>query len=373
MKKLFLFCLVFSQLFSVSILAKEKPKAPKSKGAKIYKVDWAKSLKTSGSKKRYFPDVATPTVDSGRVFVGSHGGDFYSIDESTGRVLWRVDSGGPIASKPLVSGEIVVVGNNKGLVNAYDISSGSKVFTSYVGSEVLTQPVSAGGSIYVITTAREVFSISRDSGQVQWSSVIKGFDTRFTMRGNSSLILANGHLYVGMSDGQVVSLSLSGGQVLWSTNLATGQEPFKDIDANLLLDGNSIYAVGYFGYLVKLDASDGHVIYKRECRSGTNMSLSGDLLAVSTTSGHVVAFDKNSGQRQWDIPLYSGTLSAPVISNNTVVVGARSGQIYVLALDNGTVLQTIPMGSGYMGQAVGNDGRLFALSATAKLYSMSPR
>ncbi len=370
MKKYFLFflCLFFcSPVWASKKEKKEQP--PKVASEKVVKKLWSQSLKTGGSHKKYYPEMASPIVADGKVFVGTHSGIFYALDEGSGRVLWKFLSSGPIASQAVSDGHQVYFGNNKGMIYALDVSSGSKQWELFVGGEVLAAPSIGFGELYVVNTSREVSSIGLSSGDLRWSTYVKGYDKAVTMRGNSPVVVSGDRLYLGFSDGQVVSLSIQGGDVLWSKNLADSVSSFSDVDGSLVVENGVIYASGYFGNAYALSASSGQVLWKKELKSGTDLVVDSERVYASTTGSQVLALDKQTGRPRWEISLSSGTLSAPLVVGDYVVVGTQSGSAYLLGKEKGSLVQKMSFSDGYLGNAVADNNKIFFLSSGGQITS----
>jgi len=364
------FILLASLLIVSPSFAKNKGKPPKTLNQKVITSVWTRALK-SASKKRFFPEVASPLAVNGRIFVGTHSGIFYGIDETDGKIIWKFQSNGPIASKPVANDSLVFFGNNKGTVYALDQATGQKAWEYFVGGEVLGRPALSGNSLYVVTTSREVYSLSTDSGTQRWVQYVKGFEKKFTMRGNSAIIISGDRLYIGFADGQAVAMSASSGSILWSQNLSIGYATFKDVDADMLLDNGSIYIVGYFGVLARLDRGSGRIVWKKEISSGTNMAVDASTLYLSTAEGAVIAFDKTNGIRRWEVPLHSGALSGPTLYDGLLLVGAANNKGYIFDKSNGKLLQAIPLSRGHWGIMEKTSNGVYLLAGGARLYSLA--
>ena len=366
-----LICLIVLGIFLAvpcSLWAKGKP--PKDLHQKIFSSVWTRSLKPGPSAKRYFPESASPHAADGKVFAGTHSSIFYAINEADGKILWIFKSNGPIASRPIADKTSVYFGNNKGTVYALDASTGEKRWEYFVGGEILAQPALHRGSLYVVTTSREVYCLDALSGAERWNAYIKGFENKFTLRGISPVVVEGERLYIGFADGQVTALSAGNGSVIWSRDLAQGNPLFKDVDAAVLVDGGSLFVVGYFGYLAKLALNSGQVLWKKEIQSGTDIAADESNLYLSSADGQVVAFNKESGVRQWETAPHSGALSAPALMDKYVLVGAESGRVYVFNKNDGRVLQTFPISNGVWGIPSLGASRVYFLSGSGKVYSV---
>lgn len=61
-------------------------------------------------------NLSSPVYEGGSVFVGSDSGLIYEIDASTGETLWSADTGGWVTVSPLVTGRLIVSGNENGRI-----------------------------------------------------------------------------------------------------------------------------------------------------------------------------------------------------------------------------------------------------------------
>lgn len=351
------------------ILPQQNP--PKALGQNVLGSQWSQALATGGSSKRFYPESASPLLFDNRVYVGTHSGIFYALDPSQkGHIVWQFKSNGPIASQAVSDGSRIYFGNNKGTVYALDASSGQPVWEHFVGGEILAQPALSGGVLYVVTTSREVYALDAPSGDEKWSQFIRGFEKKFTIRGNASLTVSGNSIYAGFADGQIACLS-SKGDIVWTRFLAEERTAFKDLDSRVIAEGNALYAVGYYGFVARLDAKSGDIVWKRGARSGSDMAIEGNSLFVTTSDSKVLAFDKSNGTPLWNIPLNSGPLSAPHIIGNYLLVGTQEHGAYVLSSD-GEVLQRLSVSPGFIGNPSGHDESLAVLSSSGRVHALGP-
>lgn len=373
MKKIFLSIFaIISLLLPINLQAKDKTHPPQAVGGANYKMLWSTSLKSGGSKKSYFPEMASPYFDGKNLFTGTYSSELYSLNPQNGDVLWSFKSDGPIESKPFSDGSRVFFGNNEGFAYGVNVGDGSKLWTTYIGGEILAQPIEKLGIVYFVTTSREIYAIDAATGDIQWTSYIRGFERQFTMRGNCPVHIDGNTIYIGFADGQVAAVSTSNGETLWSKSFVGSQATFKDVDAGILVDGNYLYIVGYFGELAKVNKKTGETVWSKPVKSGAQMEQDANRVYISSHYGRVVAIDKETGYRSWEVPLNSGAISAPLLVNDNLLVGTETGKFYVLEASTGKVLQTLSVGSGVLSQGMAGENAVYFLSASAKVYALSP-
>lgn len=123
--------------------------------------------------------TSTPTVEGDRVYWLGRGGDLFSLDAASGKVVWsknvhdethvRVPGWG-FAGSPLVAGELLVLNAGAGGV-AVEKGTGNVVWKSATSEAGYSTPVpmSAGGkSLVVLSNAREFLAVDVRTGEEAW-------------------------------------------------------------------------------------------------------------------------------------------------------------------------------------------------------------
>ena len=123
--------------------------------------------------------LPAPAVDGETVVAGFPSGELVSLRVTDGRVLWTETLSAPVGARrggiadiagvhalPVISeGRAIAVGQG-GTTMAVDLRSGRRLWERDVGGAVT--PAVAGGWIFVVSTARELVALGRDTGQVRW-------------------------------------------------------------------------------------------------------------------------------------------------------------------------------------------------------------
>ncbi len=98
------------------------------------------------------------------------------------------------------------------------------------------------------------------------------------------------------------------------------------------LAGNTVLVASNDGNLARLDASDGHALWR--IKTGADLTTSpgsdGNLVAIGATKGTLLAYDMD-GKQLWKTQLSSEILSAPAVAHGIVV--ARSIDNRIVGLD----------------------------------------
>lgn len=117
-------------------------------------------------------------------------------------------------------------------------------------------------------------------------------------------------------------------KIVWSTHVGTAE----DFNFVPVAQSGFVYAASAVGEIYKLDAINGHQIWR--VNAGEKLSggvgLGPDLVLVGTPTGYVVAYDQ-SGKLLWKSKVSSEVLSAPKVTDGIVVV--RTGDSRIFGLD----------------------------------------
>jgi outer membrane protein assembly factor BamB len=89
-----------------------------------------------------------------RLFVSSLDGALYSFAANTGRLLWKLQTGGPVHSSPAIDGGRVYVGSQDGRVYAVDAVTGGVAWSQDTGGPVYASPAVGFGGVFVIGAAK---------------------------------------------------------------------------------------------------------------------------------------------------------------------------------------------------------------------------
>ena len=163
---------------------------------------------------------ASPALADGALFVGSWDSYFYALDAATGQEKWRFKTGEDRAihnqvglqASPVVAGDVVYFGCRDSNFYAVDAKSGRKkwVFNNK-GSWVIGSAAIQDGKVYFATSDSGLFyALDAQSGAQMFSWNSK----RWPMF--SSPAIADGTLYIGSHEGKLFAIDLANRKQAWS-------------------------------------------------------------------------------------------------------------------------------------------------------------
>lgn len=100
--------------------------------------------------------ASTSTFRAGRYYVGLTNGDVIAYDASTGRIIWRAQTGTSPSFMIASETHIYAFGAN-GRVTSLDIGTGDYQWGDDLGSRLSTAPIVIGNKMYVATGLRNIY------------------------------------------------------------------------------------------------------------------------------------------------------------------------------------------------------------------------
>jgi outer membrane protein assembly factor BamB len=273
------------------------------------------------------------------VFAAARGGKVRAYDARTGKERWDTDTDLELSAGPGVGNGLVVVGTADGDLVGLDSVSGKSRWKSRINGEILAPPLVVGDRVLVRSVDGRLRSLSASDGKEQW--MVEDVVPRLSLRGTASPVAAGSDTVVcGFDTGKLMAVSLDQGEVLWQVQLVTPKgrtelERLSDVDADVVVSGKDVYAVGYQGRVAMLSLDNGQIWWSRDLSSYRNLAIDDDQVYVSTSDGEVVALHRRDGTVAWQQRgLLRRELSPPAVDGNAVVVGDLEG--YVHWLDRAT-------------------------------------
>lgn len=290
-----------------------------------------------------------PAVDGGTVFAVTDDGRLLALDLETGerrfeRTLsevsdrrgWRIwqsrlPEGGLQSSVGVGEGLVVVVGRT-GAIFALSSSDGSPRWEAVASAEVLAAPVIHRGLVFVRSQDGRVLALDAASGQHRWSHDVS--IPPLTTRGASTLLAAVGLVIVGNDDGTVLALRAEDGNPIWEAVVAeadgrTELERLVDVDADLALGTDAVYASSVRGVTVAIRLQDGQVLWTRDNGGSSGLELTAQGVLLADQGGTLWSLDRAGGTALWrQEALLRRQLSGIALDGGLAVVGDLQGYLH---------------------------------------------
>lgn len=272
---------------------------------------WTYDTAKGGTRAQFHGDAI---VAAGSLVVPSDAAPsafVYAFDADTGKVRWRMEFEGGVATTPLAAGNAVIVASATGKVARIDAASGKAVWSVAPDGArpvlpYIQSPASDGRRVYFASNSPKLFALDAPNGTVVWR---KDFPARI----NTSLQVHGGTLYAGTADGHLYALDPASGEV--RRRISLGGMPYGTLVVTPPL-------------LVTL---------------------------VAAKPAKVVALDLSTYTTRWERTTpREWTTMQPLVHDGTVIAGNEEKELCAFALDSGetrwcTPVPQVPRGLGTSG------------------------
>jgi outer membrane protein assembly factor BamB len=275
------------------------------------------------------------------LIVGSESGELASISVQDGQLVWKQSIQQQLSGGVGGNREIAVVGTQDGELKAFDLQDGSERWSVSLGLEVMAV-AHTEDDIIIRTNNNQILALYADSGQKRWT--VTETMPALTLFGAGVPVIVDGTIYAGMDNGKVIAINLASGNMLWEARVSVPSgrselDRMVDIDGQIVVTENIVYAVSYHGRVMAINRSNGQPIWVRDIASATGVATDESLLYVSDKDDHVWALDRNTGVTIWvQNQLEYRQLSAPMLLAEYVLVGDFDGYVHVLSKQDGSIV-----------------------------------
>lgn len=333
----------------------------------------------------------TPGISGERIFASSVDGRVLCMELKNGKKIWEVkvaDLTGQGSKRffsfgedeDVISGgvgvgyEMVVVGTTAGDLIAFNQTDGSLAWRAVLTSETVVPPQINSDIVVVQTIDGKISAFDVLDGEKKWT-----YSTNvpvLTLRGTSTPILTDRYVIAGFANGRVVLLDAKGGVARWEQRVAEAQgrselERLVDVDGNLVLIGNTVYASSYQGSMVAIDMDTGRIRWRKDASSFAGVAEGFGNVYLAHDDSRLTAFDMESSRDVWEIDsLLYREISTPVPIGNHIAVGDLKGYVHLIAQSDGRfagrrkvdgeAIRSLMLARGNTLYVQGNSGRLAA-------------
>ncbi len=309
-----------------------------------------------------------PVVEGNTVFTASPKGQIRGVDLDTGKNVFSHSVRGGLANGVGVSVNSVVLVTNKGEVVVLDRNDGSEKWRHDVGRSISAAPALNNQIITIRTVDGHVIGLNAVTGEQVWSierpvaSLSLGLDA-------PGLVAAEG-LVSGFSSGRVLASNIFNGSTFWEKRAfrpggKNEIERLIDIDASPVQAADMVIVGAYRGGLVAYRLRSGEEVWRNEDASTRKpIAVSSLFLGITGPESDVSLISRGTGKTRWRRTQLRGNgLSAPVITDESVIVGNLDGDLYFFHLTDGAIKNRFSVGTGAITALIKIDQGVLVYSA----------
>jgi len=299
----------------------------------------------------------------------------FSINSSYPQVKakWTYASEANVISTPGVFGDLVVFGNQNGLIEALDIKTGKRKWKFKTAGPIFSSPAIINNKI-VLGSADGFIYCLNEKGKLQWK-----FKSDAAVLG--SPVIENNIIYIGSSDHRFSAYDLQTGKPIWSNRSIEG----PIVSRPVILDSLVIFGA-WDRHLYALNKNTGRLIWKWNNGSSViNYSpascipvIKDDVIYIVAPDRYLSAIDLKTGATLWRTNEASVRESIGISENGKWIFG-KTMQDTLVAFFTGKEKQLAAwkmyVGYGYEhapSMLIEKEGKLFFGTRNGVVYCINP-
>ncbi len=315
------------------------------------------------SRPSFLVQSSIPSIDGDKLFVISVDGLIYAYDINSGSRLWtnaffsQEENRGLLdffLDKFLVGGikkedNVLYATAGVAKVLALDATTGETFWNASFSSPIRSVPLVINDLVILQSIDNKIYALNKSDGSSVWTHFANSEDLSSLA---VSTPLERGQFIIAkFNHDEVVAIDKNTGEELWSNGLVSQQR--SGLVARSSFNSNSSFHLGenYLvtsnskGHIFKIDLQTGAVVWDKDIAATGKSWLVGDHLFFISTSNDLIALDTHDGKVTWVLGLSKQSESGkPIpdlyVSNPVVADG------YVYVLNNKSELFQIDVSAG---------------------------
>ncbi len=283
-----------------------------------------------------------PVFNKSTGYIVDYKGLLQAFDISSGDVFWETNLKVPVSGGLTLAGDKLFFGTSKGEVIAFGVKNKKELWRVQLSSEILSRPAVSKGIVVVKTIDGRVYGLKIKSGDKKW--VYDRTVPRLTLRGSSTPLISNDVVINASDSGKLSALTLNSGKLLWETTIAVAKgknqlERVVDMDVDPVVINDVIYVAGYQGRVAAVKIGSGQLIWSRDFSSYSGLYVDAYRVYITDAVGQVWALNRYNGSTLWrQDKLLRRKLTAPEAQDKYIVVGDYDGYLHWLSREDGKLI-----------------------------------
>jgi eukaryotic-like serine/threonine-protein kinase len=333
---------------------------------------------------------ATPVIENNVLYIGSADSNFYAIDAKTGTEKWRYKTTQQILGNAIVSNNIacfesgnVLYGLNlQGtLIWKFTLAEGIFLNMHDEWDYYRSSPVLVGENVYIGTEKGKVFGLNIKTGTKVFECQTPTADHTI----ETTPAIYDGKIYFGDWNGVFYVYELSTTNLVWKYDTKTDNTSTSWVNAIVtdpVIYKDAVYFGGRSCNLYCLDAKTGTKKWMYH-DNGSMWMIGGpvivnDELFIGSSYQHVLhSFNALTGKKNWIVSAVFRVNSKPLVDGENVIVGtegdtyATEGKFLALKRTNGDYVEKIDMKTQIYSTPVLKDGTIYFGAADGNVYALN--
>ena len=285
-------------------------------------------------------------VVNDKVAIAAADGAVAVVNTDSGKLVWKHDIKSKLLSGAGFNGEqLAVVTVSNELVA---LSEGKVLWRKRLKAQSYTNPLVAGGRVFVLLADRSVAAFDALSGQFLWTQQRPG--EPLVLKQNGVLLPYQNALIAGLG-GRLVALNPDNGQIIWDVAMANPRgvndlERLVDLVATASRVNDSVCVRAFQSQVGCVNVTRGALLWNRASVGVQGVDGDAKILVGAESNGVVRAWTRAGGERAWDTDrLKYRELTSPLVTPKGVVLGDEGGWLYLLSANDGSLLNRVQTSS----------------------------
>lgn len=335
--------------------------------------------------------MTSPLVHKGKVYVASIDEDLkgeghvYALDGTSGALLWKYPVRNSIKNTIAIEGNCLFAQDAQGYLYAIDVESGKLCWEKQLpvdGLPAVVEGLVASKGIVYAGTGKGLSALDTKTGNLIWQNKEWGQGNGAT----STYSLGKGILVGSVQWGALYGNDAETGKLLW----AVTENGLRNRGSSVAMHGNLLYLISNQSFFI-LEAASGKVIVRKELPASVDVTstplLTDKEVIFGTAGSGLMALDRETLEAKWqfateDALIYtspytkrkSATIeTSPVLSGNTVYVGASDGTVYGVNKEDGKLVWKHETGAPIFGSVAVSGNTLIVADFGGNVYAFSTK
>ncbi|MCB1832556.1 MAG: PQQ-binding-like beta-propeller repeat protein [Geminicoccaceae bacterium] len=348
---------------------------------------WRAGIGTGSSSSARL--LSAPVVAERRVFTIDAEGSVSAFAAADGDLAWRITPEGLEDSDRLPGGGLayssgrIFIGTGSGVVASLDAGTGAELWRRSLLAPIRTPPAVSEGLLLFTTSDNQLIALDPLTGGVLWQHA--GLFEQAAILGGAPAAIDGPLVVATYSSGEVFALSASDGQEIWSDavlrprrTLAIGA--INDITGAPVIDDEDVIIAGNGGELVAFDRTSGARRFDVNLTSRNSPWVAGDFVYLLTDRNEVVCLLRTGGRVRWVSPLerlvdpdnpVSKRIfwAGPVLAGDRLILAGSTAEAVTVSPYNGEILGRIDLPGPVSVTPVVADDSLYILTDDGTLLA----
>ncbi len=292
--------------------------------------------KTLWHKKSSEKLLAGPTVTNNLVLVATNKATVLAYEATKGDFLWQAKVPSRIAAPANGTDGIILVHTVDGTISALNATNGESLWQVEQSTPPLSlhfgsKPVISGQTVLVGLSSGKLIAINLNNGMIEWERALT------LPRGRSELqrmvdisadpIVIGNVVYAINYQGKLAALSVTSGELFWERDISSYQ--------NIAASEKGLYVTDIEHNLWAIDRHNGLTLWKQTAlkdRYITGPAVVNDVLAVADREGYIHFVDQEHGHIIGREKVGGKIVQTPLAFADKLLVGSNKGKLTALSV-----------------------------------------